>query len=121
MITGSVLGRQATVSLSIFDIQGRELEIEAVVDTGFSGYLTLPMSTISVLSLPFANYMVSRLADGSQRVMEVYNATVLWDEEDREIEVLGAEGDVLVGTSLMDGYDLQIQFTDAGLVTLERL
>lgn len=121
MITGSVFGRQATISLSVFDASGREIEVEAVVDTGFTGYLSLPPNLIVALSMPFSHQMLSRLGDGSTRLLDVHNGTVLWDEEEVDVNMLAGGDEILVGTSLMDGFDLQIQFADGGLVTLERM
>lgn len=43
MITGQVSSkREAVISLTVSGSQGETREIEAVIDTGYSSYLTLP-------------------------------------------------------------------------------
>jgi predicted aspartyl protease len=51
MITGIVTGaREAVISLTVRGPNGQEQEIEAVIDTGFDGSLTLPLALITALS-----------------------------------------------------------------------
>ncbi len=48
MITGKVNSRrEATIRLRVLDANGREQEVEAILDTGFTGSLTLPLSVVS--------------------------------------------------------------------------
>lgn len=54
MITGVVNARyEATIRLSVRDVHGQVQQIEAILDTGFSGSLTLPPATIHSLDLPW--------------------------------------------------------------------
>jgi predicted aspartyl protease len=54
MISGEVNAyREAVVRLPVRSPRGREQAIEAIVDTGFNGYLTLPPDVIAELGLPF--------------------------------------------------------------------
>ena len=47
MITGLVTAdRQAIITLTVRGPAGQEHEIEAIVDTGFDGWLSLPSSVI---------------------------------------------------------------------------
>jgi clan AA aspartic protease len=121
MIVSIVAGRHALVPLRVRGPSGQEAEIEFVLDTGFAGFLTLPPVTVATLSLPFAYRVPSYLADGTRVILQAYEATVLWDGEERSVEVLAMGGEALLGNSLLDGHDLNIQFADGGLVTIERL
>jgi clan AA aspartic protease len=56
--------------------QGREQEIEAIVDTGFTGALLLPPTVVNRLDLPFRRRGRALLADGSEVLFDVYEATV---------------------------------------------
>jgi predicted aspartyl protease len=53
--------------------------------------------------------------------LDLHSTTALWDGEELDVEVLAMEGQPLLGTSLLDEHDVQIQFTEGGLVTIERL
>ena len=57
--------RAATPSLTIRGANGQDEVIEAVIDTGFSGFLTLPLSLISSLALPWRGREQAVLGDGS--------------------------------------------------------
>ena len=51
MIVGIVRGREPLIRLTIRGFRGRQQEIEAVVDSGYTGWLTLPPTAIAALSL----------------------------------------------------------------------
>jgi len=121
VITGIVAGRHALVRLVLRDPSGQEAAIEFVLDTGFVGFLTLPPAVVVALSLPFVAPQIALLADRSRTRLDLHSAIVLWDGAERDVEVLAMEGQPLLGTSLLDDHDVAIQFTDGGLVTIERL
>lgn len=97
------------------------IEIECVVDTGFIGYLTLPLADIQTMNLPFIRRMPANLADNSTIWVEVYSATFLWHGEEREEEILATGIRPLLGTLLLDGSDVGVQFAEGGNVNVERL
>jgi predicted aspartyl protease len=52
MITGVVTNdRQAVIHLTVRGPAGQEQEIEAIIDTGFDGWLSLPSSLVAGLDL----------------------------------------------------------------------
>jgi predicted aspartyl protease len=51
MIVGIVQTGEARIGLTVRGAGGREREIEAVIDTGFTGSLTLPPPVIAALRL----------------------------------------------------------------------
>lgn len=54
MIEGTVNENfEATIRLTLRGTAGEEREIEAIIDTGFTGHLTLPMTLIDRLALPW--------------------------------------------------------------------
>ena len=59
------------------------------------------------------------LADGSVVVLDVYLATVLWHEQEREILVLQAEGGPLVGMGLLYGSRVVLHVVEDGEVLIE--
>lgn len=94
---------------------------DVVLDTGFTGELTLPPAAITALALPLDHYRPATLADGSITLMTVYKAVVEWDGTARSVDVLESEGIPLLGTSLLDGCEVLIEFKEGGRVVVTRL
>ena len=110
---------EALITLKIRGASNREIEVQAVIDTGFTDYLTLPHSIIDDLRLTFVDTSECELADGQIVNMESFQATVLWHGLPREIVVLAADGDPLVGMSLLYQSRLMIDVLDDGVVSIE--
>ena len=122
MITGVVnASREATIRLVVIGPSGQQQEIEAIIDTGFTGFLTLPAVLIAALGLPWLCRQPGILADGSVDVFDVYTATVLWDGQSRTVEVEAADAEPLVGMSLLDHHSLRIDVLAGGVVTITAL
>ena len=121
-VTGVVTARrEAVLRLSVLGTDEQRTEIEAVLDTGFTGYLTLPAAIVEELALPSRGAREAVLADGSTVVFEVYRARVVWDGEPRGVQVLSSEGTALVGMSLLHGHEVRISVAEGGNVVIERL
>jgi clan AA aspartic protease len=95
--------------------------IDAVIDTGFSGFLTLPSDAISTLKLSWEGRDVATLGDGTSCTFEVYLGYVIWDGQYREVYINESETVPLIGMRLLRGYDLRIQTIEGGIVTIEAL
>jgi clan AA aspartic protease len=120
-MNGRVAVRQALLDVT-FRLEGRpDLAIEFVIDTGFAGHLTLPPIAVQALQLPFLAENTAKLADDSIIPVNIHRAMILWDGEEREVEVLATGTRPLLGTLLVDGHELNVQFTEGGTVTLESL
>ena len=104
MIEGVVnTDHEAVVTLTVHGPSGRIHEIEAVVDTGYSGFLTVTPALVAELGLDYRGRSRATLADGSEVSFEVYEVTVLWDGRSRHIRGDVADTAPLVGMSLLDG------------------
>ncbi len=112
---------EAIILLPIYDVEGRIHEIETVIDTGFNGSLTLPLETVKTLGLPFRRSGRALLADGSESLFDVYEATVDWDGQTRRISIDTAATDPLLGMALLEGYELRIQSRRGGKVFISPL
>jgi clan AA aspartic protease len=112
---------EATISLVVGNENRQTKLIDAVIDTGYTGFLSLPREIIVTLDLPWTGIDRGTLGDGSEVSFEVYAARVIWDGEYRDIPVNEAETDPLVGMSLLYGYDLRIQAIEGGNVTINAL
>ena len=122
MIVGAVNNfREAVVSLAVGGPRGQRHEIEAVIDTGFTGSLSIPSAIITLLNLPFRRRGRAVLANASETIFDVYEATVIWDGHPHRVSVDAAETDPLVGMSLLSGYRLTVEVISGGRVLIEPL
>ena len=120
MIEGAVnAARQAVVGLPLRGPSGRAVEVEAVVDTGFDRFLTLPRGVVSELDLTFAGVNRVQLADGSEAALDGYAVTVLWDGQPRRIVSYVSDAAPLVGMSLLAGHRLCVDIEYEGRVVIE--
>ncbi len=119
MIEGAVNANlEAVVTLPLQDSSGQTREVEAVVDTGFNGYLTLPPMLMEDWELPVVGDGEAVLADGSQAAFDVYGVTVLWDGQPMYVETGAVGVDPLVGMALLEGHNLNIDVEDGGRVVI---
>jgi clan AA aspartic protease len=95
--------------------------INAVIDTGFTGFLSLPNDIITELGLPWSYRDRGTLGDGSEVLFDIYDAVAIWDGKTKEIEVNSAETDPLIGMSMLRGYRLQVDTIECGLVIITDL
>ena len=120
MITGRVTAqREAIVGLVVLDRAQQPHDVDAVLDTGFNGFLTLPRAMVQTLQLPLAGNRRVTLGDGGTVVLDLYLATVLWDTQPREVLVLQAEGSPLMGMALLYGNRVILHVVDHGDVLIE--
>jgi clan AA aspartic protease len=121
MITGAVESDEARIHLTVRGRRGREQEVEAVIDSGYTGALTLPPALIAILGLRWRSVERATLADGSTCVFQVYVGKLFWDGKVRNILVDEADADPLVGMRLLRGHELKMQIRAHGKVTIKRL
>ncbi len=122
MIKGQVnLRNEAAIPVRVYDRNGRIAELEATVDTGFSGHLTLPSDTISQLELTYDRTETYTLGDNNDVDFDIYRLTLLWDGKDRPVVVLASESEPLVGMSCLRGYSICIDVIDGGAVSIAAL
>src|SRR5438128_9770201 len=121
MITGAVKSDEARIRLKVRGRRGREQEVEAVIDSGYTGALTLPPALITMLGLRWQSVERATLADGSTCVFQVYVGKLVWDGKVRTILVDEADADPLVGMRLLRGHELKMQVRARGKVTIKRL
>lgn len=121
MIIGVVKSDEARIRLAVQGRRGRTHEVDAVIDTGFNGAMTLPPALIARLGLRWRSVDRARLADGTTCVFQVYVGKLLWDGNLRSILVAEADADPLVGMRLLKGHELKMQVRTRGKVTIRRL
>jgi clan AA aspartic protease len=121
MITGVVKSDEGRILLKVKGLRGREQEIDAVIDTGYTASLTLPPALVAALGLRWRSIDSFTLADGSECVFDVSVANVMWDGKPRQILVTEADAEPLVGMRLLRDHELKMQVRYRGKVTIKRL
>lgn len=122
MMTGIVnAGLEPMLQLTVFDVVNQQFVVEALVDTGFNGFLTLPPSLIAALGLPWLCRQQGELADGSIMVFDVHEAFVEWHGMAQSVEIEAADAQPLVGMSLIRGSELRIVVMDGGSMTIREV
>jgi predicted aspartyl protease len=122
MISGVVTtGLEAVVSLRIRGPSGLEKDCDAIVDTGFDGFVALPTHFIEELQLTPAGSLWAILGDGHATELTLFRGTVVWEAGPRRVDVLAVEGSALVGMSLLRTFRLTVDVMPGGRVTVEPL
>ena len=120
MIEGSVnAAYEAVVTLSLQGSEGRTRDIEAVIDTGYTGTLTLPTAVVADLGLSFSHMGWAFLANDDVVSFDVHNVTVLWDGQPRHVKADATGSTPLVGMLLLDRHNLNIDVEDGGRVLIQ--
>lgn len=121
MITGRVRNNRIWVDLRVFGKDGREAVVEAVIDTGYTGALTLPTSIVSQLQLTWERRNKAFLADGTPLNTDEFEAYISWDGEKRKISIDQFDSVPLFGMSLLYNHELKVHVYPAGKVQIKRL
>ena len=122
MIEGAVNdAHEAVVVLSLQGPSGQAQDITAVVDTGYSGFLTLPTALVNELELPFAYIGRAFLANDDEVSFDVHDVTVIWGDQLSHIKADVTGSVPLLGMAMLDGYDLNIQVKNGSRVVIQTM
>ncbi len=125
MVTGRVIAHganlQPVAEVFVYGQSNTRARVQAVVDTGFTQHLTLPVNAITTLNLEFAFKEKLTMANDEPINIDVYTASIDWDGRTRQVEVHSAEGDPLIGMAMLRDHDLHIRAIPDGSVSIEPL
>ena len=111
-----------TLRLKVTGRGGNEITIEGILDTGFDGFLCLPIPLAVSLGLELIDVTRAELADGT--VMEdelVFAGRAEWDGVVTDIDILlTRSGDALIGTAFLKDYLVQLDY-QAHTVRIEKV
>ena len=110
---------EAIVPFTLQGPSGQTRDIEAVIDTGYTGFLTLTRALVTELQLRYRNRDLAILADGREAVFDVYGVAVLWDGNVRHLDAYISDAAPLVGMRLLDGHNLNIEVVNGGRVVVQ--
>ena len=120
MIAGVVNpAREAVITLPLQGPVGQAVEVEAVIDTGYNGFLTLPPALAAELDLSLLGNGHAYLANDAVVEFDVYDVTVLWDGQPRDVEAAATGSAPLVGMLLLDKHNLNIDVEVGGRVLIQ--
>ncbi len=111
--------REAFLTLTVVGRLGTRVQIEATVDTGFTGSLGLSREMVERLSLPLVGRGIAVLADGRSVETSYHRGRIVWHGRERGVQVLVTEGGPLVGMSLLQGSTLTLVASPGGSVIVE--
>lgn len=122
MIRGRVDDSGAVlIRVGIMDIRNRLWPIQAALDTGFTGDLSLPGDVIQRLGLSALGQRDFTLADGVRSLMNSYSGRVFWHEGLSEVVVIQSRGTPLIGMGLLWGSRVTLEAIDEGEVVIEEI
>lgn len=117
MIRGAVNARhEAVLPLRIRGPGGNEFDLDAVIDTAFTGFLTLPPAIVAALGLSNPSEIETALGDGTILRLNAYDAEVEWDGSWRTVTVTEIDTNPLLGVKLLIGHEVFIEFVPGGVV-----
>jgi len=114
-------GQEAVIRLRVRGPGGFVAEVDAVIDTGYSGMIALPAALCMTLGLPQRAGVTTVLADGSSRRVASYRAEVEWGSGWRPVAITAVGGEALVGMGLLAGHELRVEVTVGGAVSIRPL
>ena len=111
------------VSITVANIteRHRTLTLSAVVDTAFTGYLTLPLDSVRELGLVLRGTQPAVLANGTVGQFSVYAGMVTWNGQERLTVIFESDSDPLIGMPMLWGSRLTVDAQEGGDVVIEGL
>jgi len=122
MLTGHVTpDNEAVLPIEVIGADGQVVRIDAGIDTGYNGFLTLPKKLIEDLDLTFVGPARAALGDGREVRMDLFLASVQWEGGPKDVLVLESEGGTLVGMAMLDGCRVVLDVEEDGAVSIVSL
>jgi clan AA aspartic protease len=109
---------EPVVTLQLVGGVAGDIEVECVVDTGFTGALVLPRAVVDQLGLPIVTHEEFRMVGGMCDSADIALAQVHWLGEVRRVDVIVKEA-YLVGAALLAGARLTVDYA-VGTVLIEQ-
>ncbi len=113
--------REAIIPIALVGDRKQLKSVIAVIDTGFTGDLTLSKAIINELGFTIRGIQEVILGDGSFQNFEMCVGTVIWDGQIKRVEINAVETDSLIGMGLLEDYKLEIEGRPGGEVRITSL
>ena len=122
MVAGRVIAHGASLQpvaeVFVYGESNTRARVQAVVDTGFTQHLTLPVGAITTLNLEFAFKEMLTMANDEPINTDVYTASIDWGGRKRQVEIHATEGNPLIGMAMLRDHDLHVRVVPEGPVSI---
>ncbi|MBI2805760.1 MAG: clan AA aspartic protease [Planctomycetes bacterium] len=119
MIFGTVtFSLEAMVRIHVEDGNGQTQAVDVKIDTGFTGFLSLPTSLVTAFGLMATTQQYVQVADGTVVSVPVHSAVVIWDGKPRRVDVHSMGTERILGMAMLAGHDLTMRVRDGGHVSI---
>jgi clan AA aspartic protease len=109
------------VRLKLISAMEEEIELNAIIDTGYNGEVILSEKKIQEMGLEFLGTIDTELADGRIVELDLFRGRIKWFGRIQEVAVGASRSDdTLLGTLLLADCELDINFKD-GWAKIEQL
>lgn len=112
-------GLEARITVNIVGANLAFQALEVVVDTGYTGWMSLPESIINEIGFDYVGMRPATLANGQTIPAAAYNAGLLWHGQPVDVVVQALDSKPMVGAELLAGSRLTIDWWDGGEVIVE--
>ncbi len=119
MMQGIVDGLVARMAVKIRGSDNRFHTIDAIVDTGFDGWLAMPPNSLETLGASWASEGRGILADGSHSRFDIYAVRIMWHGRSRTIPLYELGTEILIGMALLTGSEINLKVRPGGKVTIK--
>ena len=110
--------KESRITVTILDAVGTAVPLEMAIDTGFTGFMTLPPSVAHALNLERGYDRRMMLADGQIITTPTYLGTVIWHGNPTIIDVLELDARPVIGMSLLWDSDVAMSVRENGPVVI---
>ena len=119
MIEGRINSQyEPIITIRVSGPNGTPIEVDAVIDTGFNGFLCLPLEVVESARMPYLYSTTARMADDQDRTMRLHQAEVDWDGSSKTVEAHASGATALVGMQLMTDHQLEMDIRIGGAVRI---
>ncbi len=92
-------------------LRSKPQSFQAIIDTGFNGYLNVPKNLVHGSTWYFAGIEEYEIATGERVKQQVYIGNVLFDQQLLQLYIVTSNSnDILIGTKLLKSKILEISF-----------
>ena len=113
--------REPRITVPILDATETAVLLEMAIDTGFTGFMTLPPPIARSLNLERGYDRKMMLADGQIITTPTYLGTVIWHGNPTKIDVLEIDARPVIGMSLLWNSDIAISVRENGRVSVTEI